>query len=69
MTSADPDLFKERELKFKQYEQTYLGTKEDIESQIRRDTENEIEAMKKNVAAHKQQVCRMGVRLQWGSIH
>ncbi|ETN84580.1 V-type ATPase, G subunit [Necator americanus] len=46
----------ERERKFKQYEQTYLGTKEDIESKIRRDTENEIEAMKKNVAAHKQQV-------------
>ncbi|CAJ0594265.1 unnamed protein product [Cylicocyclus nassatus] len=46
----------EREQKFKQYEQTYLGTKEDIESKIRRDTENEIEAMKKNVLAHKQQV-------------
>ncbi|PIO76818.1 V-type ATPase, G subunit [Teladorsagia circumcincta] len=46
----------EREREFKQYEQTYLGTKEDTESKIRRDTENEIEAMKRNVAANKQQV-------------
>ncbi|VDM66617.1 unnamed protein product [Strongylus vulgaris] len=46
----------EKYRQFKQYEQTYLGTKEDIESKIRRDTENEIEAMKKNVLAHKQQV-------------
>ncbi|KAK6034229.1 V-type ATPase, G subunit [Cooperia oncophora] len=46
----------ERELEFKKYEQTYLGTKEDTESKIRRDTENEIEAMKRNVAANKQQV-------------
>ncbi|VDM54933.1 unnamed protein product [Angiostrongylus costaricensis] len=46
----------EREREFKQYEQTYLGTKEDIESKIRRDTENEIDGMKKSVAANKQLV-------------
>ncbi|KJH45417.1 V-type ATPase, G subunit [Dictyocaulus viviparus] len=46
----------EREREFKQYEQTYLGTKEDIESKIRRDTENEIEEMRKSVATNKQLV-------------
>ncbi|CAJ0946600.1 unnamed protein product, partial [Mesorhabditis belari] len=46
----------ERENEFKAFEQKYLGTKEDIEAQIRRDTEAEIDNMKRTVAQNKQQV-------------
>jgi len=46
----------EREHQFKEYEQQYLGTKEDIEAGIVRETEAELESMKKNVSANKQQV-------------
>jgi ATP synthase subunit G len=61
-------LFQEREHQFKEYEQQYLGTKEDIEAGIVRETEAELAAMKKNVAENKQQVivrllqlvCRIG---------
>ena len=49
-------IFKERERAFKEYEQQYLGTKEDIESQIRRETENTLSEMQRSVAANKQQV-------------
>jgi V-type H+-transporting ATPase subunit G len=46
----------ERERQFKEYEQQYLGTKEDIEASIRRETENSLNEMQRNVAANKQQV-------------
>ncbi|CAJ0577605.1 unnamed protein product, partial [Mesorhabditis spiculigera] len=46
----------ERETEFKGFEQKYLGTKEDIEAQIRKDTEAEIDNMKRTVQQNKQQV-------------
>ncbi|KAE9548274.1 hypothetical protein FO519_008509, partial [Halicephalobus sp. NKZ332] len=46
----------ERERGFKEYEQQYLGTKEDIESQIRRETDNTLAEMQRSVGANKQQV-------------
>uniref|UniRef100_A0A914CEI5 Uncharacterized protein n=1 Tax=Acrobeloides nanus TaxID=290746 RepID=A0A914CEI5_9BILA len=46
----------EKERAFKEYEQQYLGTKEDIEQQIRRETEVQLTEMQRNVAQHKQQV-------------
>jgi V-type H+-transporting ATPase subunit G len=49
-------LFQERERQFKEYEQQYLGTKEDIEAGIVRETEAELASMQKNVASNKQQV-------------
>ncbi|KAI6219101.1 V-type proton ATPase subunit G [Aphelenchoides besseyi] len=46
----------DRERQFKEYEQQYLGTKEDIESGIIRETEAELQSMQRNVAQNKQQV-------------
>jgi|UniRef100_A0AC35G332 V-type H+-transporting ATPase subunit G len=46
----------ERERQFKEYEQQYLGTKEDIEASIRKETENSLNEMQRNVASNKQQV-------------
>ncbi|CAD6184672.1 unnamed protein product [Caenorhabditis auriculariae] len=46
----------QREQEFKSFEQQYLGTKEDIEAKIRKDTEDQISAMKQSVSANKQQV-------------
>ncbi|KAI6198781.1 V-type proton ATPase subunit G [Aphelenchoides besseyi] len=49
-------MFEDRERQFKEYEQQYLGTKEDIESGIIRETEAELQSMQRNVAQNKQQV-------------
>ncbi|KAI6212574.1 V-type proton ATPase subunit G [Aphelenchoides besseyi] len=49
-------MFDDRERQFKEYEQQYLGTKEDIESGIIRETEAELQSMQRNVAQNKQQV-------------
>ncbi|KAI6234874.1 V-type proton ATPase subunit G [Aphelenchoides fujianensis] len=46
----------EAQAEFKEYEQQYLGTKEDIEAGIIRETEAELQSMQKNVASNKQQV-------------
>lgn len=46
----------ERETHFKDYEQQYLGTKEDIEQSICQETEINLKKMQSNVAANKQQV-------------
>uniref|UniRef100_A0A915DXT4 V-type proton ATPase subunit G n=1 Tax=Ditylenchus dipsaci TaxID=166011 RepID=A0A915DXT4_9BILA len=46
----------EREKHFKDYEQQYLGTKEDIEQGIKKETETSLMHMQQNVAAHKQEV-------------
>lgn len=48
--------FQERDHQFKEYEQQYLGTKEDIEAGILRETEAELASMKHNVAENKQKV-------------
>lgn len=49
-------IIQQREAEFKAFEQQYLGTKEDIESKIRRDTEDQISGMKQSVAGNKQAV-------------
>ena len=46
----------ERERAFKEYEAKHLGTKEDIEKQIRNETNAQLEEMKRSVQANKQQV-------------
>ncbi|CAI4229967.1 unnamed protein product [Auanema sp. JU1783] len=46
----------ERDQQFKEYERTYLGTKEDIEAKIRKENEDDMNNMKTTVAANKQQV-------------
>ncbi|GMT29279.1 hypothetical protein PFISCL1PPCAC_20576, partial [Pristionchus fissidentatus] len=46
----------ERETVFKAYEDKHLGTKADIDNQIRKETEAQLEEMKRNVAGNKQQV-------------
>ena len=46
-------------MEFKKFEESYLGSKEDIEAKIRKDTEEQIEAMKKSVANNKQQVSHL----------
>ncbi|GMT17406.1 hypothetical protein PFISCL1PPCAC_8703, partial [Pristionchus fissidentatus] len=46
----------EREAVFKAYEDEHLGTKTDIDNQIRKETEAQLEEMETNVAANKQQV-------------
>uniref|UniRef100_A0A8R1I7R1 V-type proton ATPase subunit G n=2 Tax=Caenorhabditis japonica TaxID=281687 RepID=A0A8R1I7R1_CAEJA len=54
---AEVEKYKQqREQEFKAFEQQYLGTKEDIESKIRRDTEDQISGMKNSVASNKQAV-------------
>lgn len=50
------NVFKERERQFKEYEQKYLGTKEDIEAKIQQETENTIREMQRTVAQNIQQV-------------
>jgi V-type H+-transporting ATPase subunit G len=46
----------EREKHFKDYEHQYLGTKDDIEQAIRKETEATLLQMQRNVGANKQQV-------------
>ncbi|KAL3073177.1 hypothetical protein niasHS_002788 [Heterodera schachtii] len=46
----------EREQRFREFEQNYLGTRDDIEAQIKQETEANLKAMDSNVAKNKQQV-------------
>lgn len=46
----------EREQRFREFEHNYLGTRDDIEQQIKRETEEMLETMTQNVASNKQQV-------------
>ena len=47
---------KEREKRFREFEENYLGTRDDIAAQIKRETEEDLQNMSRNVAANKQQV-------------
>ena len=55
----------ERERAFKEYEAKHLGTKEDIEKQIRNETNAQLEEMKRSVQANKQQVYGRGGYGKW----
>ena len=46
----------EREKRFREFEENYLGTRDDIAAQIKRETEEALADMGKGVAANKQQV-------------
>lgn len=47
---------KEREKRFREFEENYLGTRDDIAAQIKRETEEDLQNMSRNVASNKQQV-------------
>lgn len=54
---AEVEKYKQqREQEFKAFEEQYLGTKKDIESKIRQDTEDQISEMEERVSSNKQDV-------------
>lgn len=46
----------EREKRFREFEENYLGTRDDIAAQIKRETEETLEGMNRSVTTNKQQV-------------
>ncbi|CAK5089589.1 unnamed protein product [Meloidogyne enterolobii] len=54
---AEIDKYREeREKRFKEFEHNYLGARDDIAAQIKRETDETLSEMTRSVAANKQQV-------------